>query len=177
VSICLFLFLLGNGSIKCILLSLLGRNSVKTFPRQRRIEGIAFYCAHVVSNDSRRLVLPRTCFLFHMFVVWLALKQWDLYLQQMNMEADQLCKIAKTNSEKMFISVENTRSFPILPSFYVCVRGGPNQPLHRDLQWSIVLMPSFLSYIIKNISYLIIKVCILFCNWIQRNFLRWMWLQ
>jgi hypothetical protein len=22
---------------------------------------------------------------------------------------------------------------------YVCVRGGPNQPLHRDLQWSIVL--------------------------------------
>jgi hypothetical protein len=20
-----------------------------------------------------------------------------------------------------------------------CVRGGPNQPLHRDLQWSIVL--------------------------------------
>jgi hypothetical protein len=24
---------------------------------------------------------------------------------------------------------------------YVCVRGGPNQPLHRDLQWSIVLPP------------------------------------
>jgi hypothetical protein len=22
---------------------------------------------------------------------------------------------------------------------YVCVRGGPNQPLHRDPQWSIVL--------------------------------------
>jgi hypothetical protein len=22
---------------------------------------------------------------------------------------------------------------------YVCVRGGPNQPLHRDLQWPIVL--------------------------------------
>jgi hypothetical protein len=25
---------------------------------------------------------------------------------------------------------------------YVCVRGEPNQPLHRDLQWSIVLPPS-----------------------------------
>jgi hypothetical protein len=25
---------------------------------------------------------------------------------------------------------------------YVCVRGGPNQPLHRDLQRSIVLPPS-----------------------------------
>jgi hypothetical protein len=25
---------------------------------------------------------------------------------------------------------------------YVCVRGGLNQPLHRDLQWSIVLPPS-----------------------------------
>jgi hypothetical protein len=23
---------------------------------------------------------------------------------------------------------------------YVCVRGGPNQPLHRDPQWSIVLI-------------------------------------
>jgi hypothetical protein len=23
---------------------------------------------------------------------------------------------------------------------YVCVRGGPNQPLHRDPQWSIVLV-------------------------------------
>jgi hypothetical protein len=25
---------------------------------------------------------------------------------------------------------------------YVCVRGGTNQPLHRDVQWSIVLPPS-----------------------------------
>jgi hypothetical protein len=24
----------------------------------------------------------------------------------------------------------------------ICVRGGPNQPLHRHLQWSIVLMKS-----------------------------------
>jgi hypothetical protein len=26
-----------------------------------------------------------------------------------------------------------------LVCMYVCVRGGPNQPLHRDPQWSIVL--------------------------------------
>jgi hypothetical protein len=26
-----------------------------------------------------------------------------------------------------------------IPTKYVCVRGGPNQPLHRDPQWSIVL--------------------------------------
>jgi hypothetical protein len=26
------------------------------------------------------------------------------------------------------------------PVFPLCVRGGPNQPLHRDLQWSIVLV-------------------------------------
>jgi hypothetical protein len=25
-------------------------------------------------------------------------------------------------------------------SVYVCIRGGPNQPLHRDPQWSIVLL-------------------------------------
>jgi hypothetical protein len=36
----------------------------------------------------------------------------------------------------------NTRTmfFPCVShSYYVCVRGGPNQPLHRDPQWSIVL--------------------------------------
>jgi hypothetical protein len=45
----------------CILLSLLGNNSVKTFPRQRRIVGgIVFYAIRVVSKESRLLVLPRT---------------------------------------------------------------------------------------------------------------------
>jgi hypothetical protein len=28
----------------------------------------------------------------------------------------------------------------------VCVRGGPNQPLHRDPQWSIVLMQRLTAY-------------------------------
>jgi hypothetical protein len=31
---------------------------------------------------------------------------------------------------------------PALHDMYVCVRGGPNQPLHRDPQWSIVLSPA-----------------------------------
>jgi hypothetical protein len=45
----------------CISLSLLGNNSVKTFPSQRRIvDGVIFYAVLVVSNASRLLVLPRT---------------------------------------------------------------------------------------------------------------------
>jgi hypothetical protein len=28
----------------------------------------------------------------------------------------------------------------------ICVRGGPNQPLHRDPQWSIVLLLEFINY-------------------------------
>jgi hypothetical protein len=43
----------------CILLSLLGTDSVKTFPRQQRIfGGVVFYALLVVSKESRRLVLP-----------------------------------------------------------------------------------------------------------------------
>jgi hypothetical protein len=37
-----------------------------------------------------------------------------------------------------------TSIYPYGP-MYVCVRGGPNQPLHRDPQWSIVL-PLQMSY-------------------------------
>jgi hypothetical protein len=44
----------------CIPLSLLGNNSVKTFPRRRRIGGIVFCAVHVVSKESRRLVISRT---------------------------------------------------------------------------------------------------------------------
>jgi hypothetical protein len=49
----------------CIPLSLLGNNSVKTFPQQRRIfGGVVFYTVRVVTKESRRLVLPRTsCYL------------------------------------------------------------------------------------------------------------------
>jgi hypothetical protein len=44
-----------------ILLSLLGKNSVKTFQRKRRnIEVVIFYSVSVVWKKSRRLVLPRT---------------------------------------------------------------------------------------------------------------------
>jgi hypothetical protein len=48
----------------CIPLTLLGNNYLKTLPRQRRIVGdVVFYSAHVVSKESRRLVLLRTsCF-------------------------------------------------------------------------------------------------------------------
>jgi hypothetical protein len=45
----------------CTPLSLLGNNSVKTFPQERRIVGgVVFYAVRVVSKESRRLVLPRT---------------------------------------------------------------------------------------------------------------------
>jgi hypothetical protein len=46
----------------CVPLSLL-YNSIKAFPRQRRIIGGVLYAAHAVSNESNRLVLSRTsCF-------------------------------------------------------------------------------------------------------------------
>jgi hypothetical protein len=45
----------------CIPLSLLGNDSVNMFLRQRRIvEGVGFCAAHVVSNESRQLVLIRS---------------------------------------------------------------------------------------------------------------------
>jgi hypothetical protein len=47
----------------CIPISFLGNNAVKTFPRQRRTVGGGVSCvARVISKESRRLVLPRTCF-------------------------------------------------------------------------------------------------------------------
>jgi hypothetical protein len=50
----------------CIPLSLLGSNSVKMFPRQRRIVGgVVFYAVGVVSKENKRLVPFRTsCFYF-----------------------------------------------------------------------------------------------------------------
>jgi hypothetical protein len=46
-------------------LSLLGNGSVNTFPRPRRIVvGVVFYAFHIVSKESRRLVLPIT-FCYH----------------------------------------------------------------------------------------------------------------
>jgi hypothetical protein len=50
----------------CIPLSFLGNNSVKTFPRQRRIVGgVVFYAVRLASKESMRVVLPRTsCFLY-----------------------------------------------------------------------------------------------------------------
>jgi hypothetical protein len=45
----------------CIPLSLLGNNSVKILPRERRIiGGIVFYAVRVVSKDSSRTVVPKT---------------------------------------------------------------------------------------------------------------------
>jgi hypothetical protein len=54
----------------CIPLSLLGKSSVNTFPRQWRIvEGIVFYLVHVISKESRWLVLTRTCF-YYCWIYW-----------------------------------------------------------------------------------------------------------
>jgi hypothetical protein len=45
----------------CTPLASLGNNSIKTFPRKRRIfGGVVFYVIHIVSKESKRLVLPRT---------------------------------------------------------------------------------------------------------------------
>jgi hypothetical protein len=45
----------------CIALQFLGKKSVKTFQRQRRIVGGDVFCEfHVVLKESRRIVLPRT---------------------------------------------------------------------------------------------------------------------
>jgi hypothetical protein len=48
----------------CIPQSLLGNESVNTFPRQRRIVGsVVLHHIHVLSKEIRLLVLPRTSFL------------------------------------------------------------------------------------------------------------------
>jgi hypothetical protein len=65
VSVCVSLLsLLHKGLVKCIPLFLPGNNSVMTFPQLRRIvRGIVCCWVHVVSKESRWLVLPRTsCF-------------------------------------------------------------------------------------------------------------------
>jgi hypothetical protein len=50
-------------------LSLLGNNSIKTFPRKRRITGgVVSYAVRVVSKESRRLVLPRTSCIFRVII-------------------------------------------------------------------------------------------------------------
>jgi hypothetical protein len=56
----------------CIPLLLLGNNSTKTFPRQRRIVGGVFiYAVRVVPNEIRQLILPRTsCFRYFSLVVF-----------------------------------------------------------------------------------------------------------
>jgi hypothetical protein len=51
----------GPAAIYCTELSLLGNSSVNTFLRQRSIVGgVVFYAVHVVSKESRPLVLTRT---------------------------------------------------------------------------------------------------------------------
>jgi hypothetical protein len=55
----------------CIPLSLLGINSVNTFPRQKRIvRSVVFYAVSVVLKNSRRLVLPRIPCLFSQWMEW-----------------------------------------------------------------------------------------------------------
>jgi hypothetical protein len=56
----------------CIPLSLLGNNSVRKYPRQRRIVGgVDFYAVLVISKEIRGLVLPSTsCLLREHFGNW-----------------------------------------------------------------------------------------------------------
>jgi hypothetical protein len=45
-------------------------------------------------------------------------------------------------AEQLLACQEELSSMDLVNEMWsvVCVRGGPNQPLHRDPQWSIVLM-------------------------------------
>jgi hypothetical protein len=59
-----------EGMCLFIQVSLVGNNSVKTFPRQRIfVGGAVFYAISVVWNESRRLILPRTPFLFIIYLM------------------------------------------------------------------------------------------------------------
>jgi hypothetical protein len=52
----------GESVCLCIPIWLLGNGSVSTFPWQRRIVGgVVFYAARVISKQSRRLILTKTC--------------------------------------------------------------------------------------------------------------------
>jgi hypothetical protein len=57
----------------CVLPSLLGNGSVNMFPRQwRNAEGVVFCVVRVVSEESRKLRLPKLC-VFHWPVIdWLS---------------------------------------------------------------------------------------------------------
>jgi hypothetical protein len=44
-------------------MSLLGNNSIKTFPQLRRIvEGVVFYAVRVITKESRNVVRRTACF-------------------------------------------------------------------------------------------------------------------
>jgi hypothetical protein len=64
-------------SLRLCILTLLANGSVNTFPRQRRIFGrVILYSVCVLSEESRRLVLPRTSCLYsssiyHSSSLWL----------------------------------------------------------------------------------------------------------
>jgi hypothetical protein len=60
------------GSVFVSPLSLLGNNSVKTFPRQRRIVGGVVFCAvRIVAKESGRFILPRTsCLPYKVGLQW-----------------------------------------------------------------------------------------------------------
>jgi hypothetical protein len=60
-SVCLYvhpLSLLGNGSVKNVTAA---TNTYATI--EELLDSIVFYAVRVISKESRRLVLPRTCFI------------------------------------------------------------------------------------------------------------------
>jgi hypothetical protein len=54
----------------CVPLPLQGNGLAKNFPRQRRVLGDGFYAICVVPEETRRAVLPRTCFNFGLRFFW-----------------------------------------------------------------------------------------------------------
>jgi hypothetical protein len=83
----------------CILLSLLGKGSVKSYRgneyksnNRSIVGGVVFYAVRVVSKESRRLVLPRTSYLFSSFPHTsksgkFATRRGDIFLSQQRVQA------------------------------------------------------------------------------------------
>jgi hypothetical protein len=64
----------------CVPLLLLGNNSVKASPRQRRIVvGVVLYVVRVVSKESRLVVFPRSSFSFDLTTLRIFDEEYDLW--------------------------------------------------------------------------------------------------
>jgi hypothetical protein len=110
----------------CIPMSLLGNNSVKTFPRQPRIDGGVVFCAvRVVSEKRRRLVLPITsCSSLHF-----ALKQHCQPKYQSL--APTLSKFLSVHTQTVYLTHILTLSFHLRLGSQIVILCFTSRPLVR----------------------------------------------